>query len=112
MSLDMMTTCKDFDTSHLVGESLKIASVIKIVLGEGASGGSKAFYTPKQWEERGESYGHKSSLIVVHDGGDLAPYCNYDYECYGLIEKMDAALKEIGYYLESCTCWYSAVYKI
>ena len=109
----LMTTCKDFDTSHLSGDAIKIANVIKLIMGEGASGGGcKAFYTPKQWAERGESYGQQSALIVVHDGGDLAPYCNYNYECYRLIEKMDAALKEIGYYLESCTCWYSAVYKI
>lgn len=108
----MMTASNDFDTSRLSGEALKIASVIKRVLGKGASGGGcKAFYTPQQWAERGESYGRNSALVVVHDGGDLAPYCNYDYGSYDLIEKMNAALKKIGYYLESCTCWYSAVYK-
>lgn len=107
-----MTTCKDFDTSHLSGEALRIANVIKLVLGEGASGGGcKAFYTPKEWKEKGEKYGTNSKLILVHDGGELAPYFNYDYECYGMIEKMDKALKEIGYYAESCTCWYTAIYK-
>ncbi len=107
-----MTSCKDLDTKGLRGEAKKIASVIKIIAGENASGGGcKAFYTPKQWEEKGESYGLKSQLIVVHDGGDLAPYFNYDYECYGMIEKMNKALQEIGYYAESCTCWYTAIYK-
>ncbi len=109
----MKTISKDFDTSSLSGDALNIANTIIKVLGEGASGGGcKAFYSPAQWIERGEKYGTKSTLVVVHDGGDLAPYCNYDYEKYDLIEKMDNSLKEIGYYLESCTCWYSAVYKI
>lgn len=108
----MMTTSKDFDTSHLSGETLKIANVVKLVIGEGASGGGcKAFYTPKQWAEKGEKYGTKSKLILVHDGGDLAYYCNYDYECYGMIEKLSKALGEFGYYVESCTTWYSAVYE-
>lgn len=109
----MMTTCKDFDTKNLTGEALRIASVVKLVMGEGVSGGGcKAFYSPQEWIEKGEEYGARSTLILVHDGGDLAPYCNYDYECYGLIEKMNKALGEFGYYIENCTSWYSAVYKV
>ena len=103
----------DFDTSSLDGEAKKIASVIKRIAGRNASGGGcKAFYTPKQWEDKGEIYGTKSALIVVHDGGDLAPYFNDAYEQYHLIDKMVKALEEIGYYYSGCTCWYSAIYKL
>ena len=46
------------------------------------------------------------------NGGDFAPFFNYDYMQYKKIEAMNKALSQIGYYAESCTCWYSAVYKI
>lgn len=75
------------------------------------TGGCKAFYSPKQWRARGEDYGTEAELIVVHDGGDLAPYFNYDYECYQMVEQMNAALLEAGLFAESCTSWYTAIYR-
>lgn len=77
-----------------------------------ATGGCRAFYSPAEWEDRGEEYGTKSLLIVVHDGGDLARFFNHDYQAYDSIAKMQTALKGLGLYAESCTCWYSAVYPI
>lgn len=70
-----------------------------------------SFYTPQEWKERGEEYGTESELVVVHDGGYLAPYFNWDYCCYGDVERMGKALGKIGYFAEQCTCWYSAVYR-
>ena len=75
------------------------------------TGGCRAFYTPEEWKERGERYGLTSELIVVHDGGDLAPFFNWDYERRDLRESMDKALKKAGYYCEQMTCWYAAIYK-
>jgi hypothetical protein len=69
-------------------------------------------YTPKEWRERGELYGLKSKLVIVHDGGDFAPYLNLDYGCYKLFDKMVEFFSKHGYYIEACTCWYSAVYPI
>lgn len=46
-----------------------------------STGGCKAFYSPIEWAERGESYGRGSKLIIVYDGGDLRPYMNMD-ACY------------------------------
>ena len=69
------------------------------------------FKTPQEWAERGEDYGLKSVLVVLHDGGNQAPYLNLDYCAYKCHEKMAEALRDIGYYVEQCTCWYSAVYK-
>lgn len=76
------------------------------------TGGCKAFYSPQEWEARGEEYGTKSVLVVVHDGGEVGRYFNYDKEDYKAIERMNAKLKSVGLWFESCTCWYSAIYPI
>lgn len=67
-----------------------------------------AFRSPRSWDD---DYGGDSKLILIHDGGALAPYCSLDYEDYGLVEELVVALANIGYYAEQCTSWYSAVYK-
>jgi hypothetical protein len=76
------------------------------------TGGCRPFYTPAEWRERGEEYGLSSELIVVHDGGDYALFFNYAYGAYSAIDAMDTALREAGYYAESCTSWYTAIYKL
>jgi hypothetical protein len=75
------------------------------------TGGCKAFYSPAEWLERGEQYGLKSLLVVVHDGGCLAPICNMDYGNYVLHDSLQAKLHAAGFFLEGCTSWYSAVYE-
>jgi hypothetical protein len=74
------------------------------------TGGCRAFYSPREWKERGEKFGADSLLVVVHDGSDLAAYFNYDREDYDAIERMDNALEEIGLMAQSCTGWYTAIY--
>lgn len=74
--------------------------------------GCKAFHSPKEWEERGEIYGTKGELVIVHDGGDLAHIFNIDYENYDLFEEMRERLHKFDVFVEQCTSWYSAVYKI
>lgn len=75
-------------------------------------GGGGKFYTPQEWEDRGEQFGLGSVLIVTHDGGDHAAAFNWDYEDYDLVEDLRLALKNVGVYVEQCTSWYSAVYPI
>lgn len=97
------------------------------------TGGCKAFYSPKEWEDKGEKYGKGCVLIVVYDGGDLRPYFNMDacYEghhmlCefltgmgkdishlkpYDMYENLRESLRKEGFFVEECTGWYSAVYK-
>jgi hypothetical protein len=101
----------DFELEHLDDKQLMIAKAAISVLPKGLKEDQKTFYTPDEWKERREQYGQNSELIIVHDGGPFAPYCNWDYEQYNRIEELQAALANIGYYLEGCTCWYSAVYK-
>lgn len=108
---------RDFDTQALDEVGVKIANTIMQAAANYYKetingGGCKAFYSKEEWTARGERYGKTSNLIVVHDGGDLAPMFNYDYECYNGIEAMNNALKNIGYYAEPCTGWYTAIYPI
>lgn len=90
----------------------KAADAILATTKAGSGGGCRAFYTPAEWEARGEKYGSGSELIVVHDGGDLAPSFNMDYCCYESVEEVQKALERLGLYAEQCTSWYSAIYKI
>jgi hypothetical protein len=101
----------DFDVSHLLSHQQVIARAVLGVLPKDATGGGcRAFYGPKEWAERNETYGLKSLLIVVHDGGDLEPYCNLDFGSYSMHDQMQAALGKVGLYMEQCTSWYSAIY--
>jgi hypothetical protein len=73
-------------------------------------GGGRDFYTPQEWIMRGEDYGLRSALIVVHDGGNLAPFFNPNYGSGKLLSAMNKALEASGFFFESCTSWYSAIY--
>jgi hypothetical protein len=76
-----------------------------------STGGCRTFYSPKEWKERGEKYGLNSCLIICHDGGEFSNLCSYDKQDYGMLEKFAENLAIEGYYIEQCTCWYSALYK-
>lgn len=92
-------------------EACRVAEAIVAALPAGTTGGGcTAFWMPERWRSRGEKYGLDSTLIVVCDGGGLAPYFNTEYGDARAIETMRAALSAIGYYSEDCTGWYHAVY--
>lgn len=76
------------------------------------AGGCRAFYSPAEWEARGEKYGQDAVLIVVHDGGDHMAHFAYEREDYEAIDRMADALRPLGLYSEQATVWYSAVYRI
>lgn len=93
-------------------EQRKIHKAIMSVLPHWAEpGGCRVFYTPEEWQARGEKYGEGASLVVVHDGGDHAPYFNWDYRAYPAVEAMLHALEEAGYLPSQCTSWYTAIYE-
>lgn len=90
-------------------EERTIANAVIAVCSGGAGADLEgAFRSPSEWDD---DYGQDSKLILIHDGGALAPYCSLDYEDYDLVEELTVALANIGYYAEQCTSWYSAVYK-
>lgn len=78
------------------------------------TGGCRAYYTPAEWRDRGEEYGLKSILVIVHDGGDLSHVLNgYTAESGAIYAELLALVeREHGVYFESCTCWYTAVYPV
>ena len=129
----MTTICKDFSTEHLTKRQRKIAeAILKAAFGEcindedySPSGNNcQAFHRPEDWA--GE-YGKESVLVVSYSGSDLWYYISMDgcYESawiardaginvkntYASYERVQAALKKMGYYLEECTSGCSAVYK-
>ena len=75
------------------------------------TGGCRAFYTAQEWAARGERYGTRAELVVVHDGGDLALFFNPDRGGWESTEAMNTALMQMGYYAEPCTGWYTAIYR-
>lgn len=76
------------------------------------TGGGRLFYSPAEWRARGEKYGTTAVLIVTHDGGEQAPFFNWDYDNPKAVEAMRKALESVACYVEQCTSWYSAVYPI
>ena len=74
------------------------------------TGGCRAFYSPAEWRARGEAYGTDALLILVHDGGDLAPYCNPLYEDRDAMRALRDALAVHDLYAEQATGWYTAIY--
>lgn len=107
---------KDMDYSGLKPKQQKIAKIIiqlaKELWGEAPDGGGcKAFYSPEEWKERGEDYGTNSELVVVYDGGDLYEIFNPDSGNYKWFDRLNERLEKHGYWVEACTCWYSAIYK-
>ncbi len=71
------------------------------------TGGCPAFKNPATWAEE---FGRESILVVVHDGGCLAPIFNWDYDQEKLVEEMRQWLGKHGFWAEQCTSWYSAIY--
>jgi hypothetical protein len=69
------------------------------------AGGCKVFYSPQEWRERGEQYGTESELVVVYDGSDA----RYLAEFNPVVEEV---LGRLNLFVECCTHWYAAVYKI
>jgi hypothetical protein len=107
----------DFGTDHLNGKARGLANAIVrwLTARNGQApygGGCRAFYSAKEWRERGEDYGTTGVLVLVHDGGDLAPYCSWDYCQYAAMDDFRSFLEGRGYYVEQCTSWYSAIYPI
>lgn len=75
------------------------------------TGGCRAFYSRREWRERGEAYGTNAHLIVAYDGGDLSDFFRLGGD-EGRWRAMDSALRAVGLYAEECTGWYAAIYPV
>jgi len=86
--------------------------ILTFLLAEGLTGtcGCQAFYSPQQWKERGEKYGHDALLILVYDGGDINSCMDPTTGPHELIDRFEENLEQHGFVIEPCTHWYSAIY--
>lgn len=112
-----------FEYNHLDGDAREVAALITETIKrhgratgepddwEPQGRGCKVFRSRRRHIELGETYGHHAVLIVVHDGGDAAPFFNSDYQSYESINVMNKALRDAGYWAEQCTSWYTAIYE-
>ena len=107
-----MNTDLDLPTG-LSAKGRAAARIIRALLRERQTtytGGCRAFYSPAEWQARGEQYGTDALLILCHDGGDLAAYCNPAYEDRDAMRALREALSHIGLFAEQQTGWYTAIY--
>lgn len=65
-----------------------------------STGGCKAFYSPQEWRDKGWEVNDKVLCVACHDGGDLAPLFNLDYQDYKNYDKMVRILHLRGLYPE------------
>lgn len=73
------------------------------------------FMSPKEWRDRGESYGEGSILILLHETGDAGEALSYDSAAYAPrpyyhLEKLRQILADAGFFSEQMYSWSSAVY--
>lgn len=83
------------------------------------SGGQKVFYSPSEWKDLGETYGlggeQECSLVILHEGGDHAPFFSLDHSSYAgsydRYEEQIKFLKSHGFWIEGLYTWASAIYE-
>lgn len=75
---------------------------------DSSCGGCQAFYTPEEASNIVNTAG--AVLVVIHDGGALAPYFNLSYECYDLYDKVDTLLGIRGLWRESYNAAVTLIY--
>ena len=77
--------------------------------------GVRVFYSPAEWAARGETYGLRSELIIVTEDSSISPLLGdvgYSLTFEKPAEALAENLSEVGLYVEICTGWYCAVYRI
>tara|TARA_B100000424_G_scaffold199881_1_gene156999 strand:+ start:2840 stop:3196 length:357 start_codon:yes stop_codon:yes gene_type:complete len=106
-------TKKTMKTKIMPKSHLGINQLIEDIAGQysGDNVETPITYTPAQWKARGEQYGLKSECIIIHDGGEYGPFFDLDCGHYEAHDFMQNELSKHGLYFETCTTWYSAIYK-
>ena len=103
----------EWSTDHLDGLARRAADALVALMADDATtGGCRPFYTPDEWRARGESYGLTSVLVCCHDGGTLSHMLDLSQAGYDVQRAVRDALTPLGLFVEQCTGWYSAVYRL
>lgn len=116
LTLGVMSGIRPYDTDLAIPEGLPPAAVdfcreLRAQLrawGSEGCGGCKAFYTPEEAERFVETRG--AVMVVVHDGGSLAPLFNLDYQRYKDYERVDVMLKLRNMWRESYNAAVTIIY--
>lgn len=97
-------------------------AIVKLAKERNWYAGQKVFWSPKEWKEKGERYGEGAAFIVIHEGGDHAPYFSMDhaYETgsYKQYEEQLKLLSEHDFWSEGIYRWstsineYKEIYKL
>ena len=89
-----------------------LIKLLSDLTGEPARALAPDVYDSGEWAARGEVYGNGAPFVIVHDGGPLARFCNWDYMDVDAVQRLDLALERVGYFQEGCTNWYTGVYPL
>lgn len=82
-------------------------------LGEEGCGGCKAFYSPEEWTQvNGSPVSRAALLVIIHDGGNMAPRFNLDYEQYKLYDSIDPMLRPRGLWRDHMNSVESRIYRL
>jgi hypothetical protein len=106
----------DFRTSHLRGDAKKLAEAVKKLVRdmngeEPDGGGCPAFITTAQRRRMGWSPVKGTVMVLVFDGGDLAPYMNPNYGDKAKYNAMQDLIRRMGYWTEYESGVEASVYK-
>lgn len=77
--------------------------------------GQKVFWSPKEWKEKGEHHGLNAELVILHEGGNHAPFFSldhsYDTGSYDQYEEQLKFLSQYGFFCEGLYTWSSGIYE-
>lgn len=88
--------------------------ILDFLLAEGLAGtcGCRAFYSPQEWQERGEKFGHDSLLILVYDSDHIGRYMDPSQGENDLFSRFIDNVEQHGFVFQACTSDYSAIYEL
>lgn len=72
--------------------------------------GSRVFYSPAEWQKRGEAYGTESLLIICYEGAEIKRALSFDGEDYRMMERLSKRLEKLDVFTEEATAWYSTLH--
>ncbi len=98
------------DITRLARKTAESIRAFAIKNGLTATGGTRIFYSPREWQDRGERYGLTSLLIICYEGTEIKRAFSHDAEDYRMIERLSKQLIKLDVFTEECTATYSSLH--
>jgi hypothetical protein len=89
----------------------KLKESVEKWIGKWKLGGDSSFYTPKQWQEKGEEIGAYADLTLVCEGSLNHVLNGYASDSNHLIDDFNRVVNEAGYWWEWGFSWSVHFYK-